>query len=47
MGREDPALVVDQGHVVVGDLALTFLPAKLADRLNDTEQTASGSSMRV
>ncbi len=47
MGRKDPALVMDQGHVVVGHLALTFLPAKLADRLNDTEQTASGSSMRV
>ena len=47
MGRQDAALVMDQGHVVVGDLALTFLPAKLADRLNNTEQAASGSSMRV
>ena len=47
MGRKDPALVMDQGHVVVGDLALAFLPAELADRLNDTEQTASGSSVRV
>ena len=47
MGRKDPTLVMDQGHVVVSDLALTFLPTKLANCLNDTEQTASGSSMRV
>ena len=47
MGRQDAALVMDQGHVVVGDLALAFLPAKLADRLNDTEQTTSSTRMGV
>ena len=47
VGRQDTALVMDQGHVVVGDLAFAFLAAKLADCFDDAEQAASSSSMRV